>query len=340
MEEKMLAAVFEGEGKFILKEVPVPRAQKDDDVIVRVEAVSICGTDVHIVEVPPGFIAKPNTILGHELAGIVEQVGKSVNTVKPGDRVVVNPNYFCGVCHYCKLNLPNHCENLCALGINIDGAFAKYCKVSERVCHKISHSISADIAAFGEPLACVINGTQKVRIQPGESSVILGAGPIGILFLRMFKVSGASKVVVSEPSEYRRGFAKECGADVIVDPVSENLQDVVLSEIPGSADIVVDTVGSLFGEGAKLLRRGGKLLVFGVNRKAVAQFPQCEVTFRELQILGSWLANASFPVAVSVIESGALNLGKLITHKFPLERIHEGIELLAQGKAIKVIINP
>ncbi len=335
----MLAAVFEGEGKLVLKEVPVPSIQRDNEVIIKVEAVSICGTDVHIVEVPPGFIATPNTILGHELAGQVELVGSAVTTLKKGDRVVVNPNDFDCTCRYCKLNLPNQCENLRALGIHVDGAFAKYCKVTEKVCHKISSSVSPDVAAFAEPLAFVINGTQKVRIQPGESAVILGGGPIGLLFLKMFKASGASKIIISEPSRFRRKLAEENGADFVVDPTREDLEEIVLKETSIGADVVVDAVGSLMEQGVKVSRKGGKFLIFGVNTKAISKIQQCEVTFKELQVLGTWLANATFPKAVSVIESGVLNLEKLITHRFPLKKIHEGIRLLAEGKAVKVIIN-
>lgn len=288
MVENMLAAVFEAEGKLTLKEVPVPLIQRDDDVLIEVRAVSICGTDVHIVEVPPGFIATPNTILGHELAGEVVAIGSGVKTLQTGDRVVVNPNDYCGTCQYCKINLPNQCENLAALGIHVNGGFAKYCRVSEKVCHKISSSVPPDIAAFAEPLACVINGTQKIRVQPGETVVVLGAGPIGLLFLQMFKASGASKVIVSETSEYRRGFAKDCGADMVVDPLTESLEEIVLKETGIGVDVVVDVVGSLMDQGIKLTRKGGKLLIFGVNTKAVAHIPQCEVTFKELQILGNW----------------------------------------------------
>ena len=118
MEKSMLAAVFEGEGQLTLKEVPVPRVERPDQVLLEVNAVSICGTDVHIVAVPPGYIATPGTILGHELVGTVVEKGEEVTHLQIGDKVVVNPNDYCGVCTYCRKNLPNECENIKALGRN------------------------------------------------------------------------------------------------------------------------------------------------------------------------------------------------------------------------------
>jgi len=340
MEGKMKAAVFESEGNLVLKEVPVPSIERDDELIIRVESASICGTDVHILEVPPGFIAPEGIILGHELAGKVESIGPGVNDLKVGDRVVINPNDYDCTCKFCKTNLPNQCENLYALGVKVNGGFSKYCKVSSKVCHKIDSKISPDEAAFAEPLACVINGTEKVRLQPGESVLILGAGPIGMLYLKLFKMGGASKVIVSEISGYRRRLAKENGADLTIDPLSVELENIVLKETNGGVDIVVDAIGSQLDMATRLAGKNGKILLMGVNEKAQPKISQSQITFKELQIIGTWLANATFPKAVQLIESGELGLEKLITHKLPLEEIQKGIDLINEGKAFKVMVNP
>ncbi len=339
MKNGMLAAVFEGEGKLILKEVPIPVIEKNNDVLIKVEVVSICGTDVHILEVPPDYIATPNTILGHEIAGQVLEIGKDVSTLKVGDRVVINPNEYDCTCQYCKLNLPNHCENLKALGIHVNGGFAKYCKVSEKVCYKISPTVSPNVAAFAEPLACVINGAEKVKVQPAETVLILGSGPIGLLFLKLFKSCGA-KVIISELSEFRRKIAEDNGADIVVDPKKKNLEKIIEEETNIGTDVVVDATGSLMETGLRVARKGGRFLVFGVNTNAVVKIPQFEITFKELRVLGTWLANATFPKAVKIIESGILNLEKLITHRLPLEKIKEGIDLLNKREALKVMVNP
>ena len=172
--EFMQAAVFEGEGKLSLKKVPVPQLKREDQVLLKVEAVSICGTDVHIVTVPPGYIATPNTILGHEFAATVIDKGSAVTHLEIGDHVVVNPNDYCGNCTYCRKNLPNQCENIIALGIHSNGAFAEYCRVSDKVAYKIDKSVPVEQAAFAEPLACVINGTQKVRLQRRSNRIVNG----------------------------------------------------------------------------------------------------------------------------------------------------------------------
>lgn len=340
MNKKMRAAVFEGEGKLVITEVDVPSIGKPDDVIIEVEVCSICGTDVHIMAVPPGYIAAPNTILGHELSGRVVEIGSGVRTIKVGDRVVVNPNDYCGVCKYCMKNLPNQCENIIPMGIGADGGFAEYVKTSERVVHKIADDLPAEIAAFAEPLACVVNGTQKIRIQPGESVLVIGAGPIGLLFVQMLKAAGASPIIVSEPTKLRQEYAKQCGADYVVNPMEENLEEFVKKITDIGVDAAVDVVGSQIWPAVQAIRKGGKVLVFGVNTKAEPKIVQSQVTFKEAQILGNWLANATFPTAVKILESGVLNLKPLITHTLPLDKIHEGIELLKKGQGIEIIIDP
>lgn len=187
----MTAAVFEKTGSFILKEVPIPTVTHPDEVLIAVEAVSICGTDVHITADPPGYIATDGTILGHELCGIVVDKGSQVQHLQLGDRVVVNPNNYCGSCVFCRKNLPNECLHIEPLGIDFDGAFASHCKVNAKVAYKISKDVSPRVAACAEPLACAVNGLKKVNVQPGDSAVIIGAGPIGLIIAMLLQASGA-----------------------------------------------------------------------------------------------------------------------------------------------------
>ncbi|HHU49487.1 MAG: alcohol dehydrogenase catalytic domain-containing protein [Caldicoprobacterales bacterium] len=340
MSEKMRAAVFEGNGVLEIKEVDKPVITKPDDVIVEVETCSICGTDVHIMSVPPGYIAAPGTILGHELVGKVVEVGDRVTSLKVGDRVVTNPNDYCGVCKYCQKNLPNLCEHIIPMGIEADGGFAEYVRVSEKVAHKISDDLPAEIAAFAEPLACLINGVNKIPVKPADSVLVMGAGVIGLLFTQIMKACGASPIIVSEPAPMRREFAKKCGADFVIDPFTENLEEFVLDKTGIGVDYAIDVVGSQMWTGIKAVRKGGKVLLFGFDGKAKLSFEQYHITNREISILGTWLANASFPQAVKILESGMLNLEPLITHKLPLEKTAEGIEILGKGEGIEVLIYP
>ncbi len=341
MKNKMKAAVFEGEGKLTLKEVPIPSINGDgNEVLIEIEAASICGTDVSIARVPPAFIIEPGIILGHELVGYIAKKGDGVKNLKIGDRIVVNPNDYCGICYFCKSNLPNLCENLRAMGVGINGVFAKYVKTTEKVCYKISETVPIESAVFAEPLACVINGTNKVRSQPGETVTIIGGGPIGLLFLQMFKAGGSSKAIISEISKYRRDFAKAVGADIVVDPYREDLKDIIFKETIYGSDIVVDAVGSQMALGIDIVRKGGKLLIIGGKTDAITSFKQINIVSKEINVLGTFLANASFQDSIRILETGKISIEKLVTHKIPLSGIHDGIKLLEEEKAIKVLITP
>jgi L-iditol 2-dehydrogenase len=340
MKDKMLAAVFEGEGALTLKEVPVPRLSQPDQLLLKVDAVSICGTDVHILSVPPGYVATPNTILGHELCGTVVEKGAQVKHLDIGDRVVVNPNDYCGVCTFCRKNLPNECENIVALGIHSNGAFAEYCLISGKVAYKISKDVPVGEAACAEPLACVINGTNKIRLQPGETAAVIGAGPIGMMTAILFKASWAGKVFIADQSPYRIEHARQLNIGRVVDVRKEDLREVILKETGIGVDVAADVVGTQLATCINISRKGGRLMVFGVNSQSVAQFPQSLITFKELQVLGTWLANATFPEAVRILESCTIDMSSLITETIPLSDIHKGIAKLAKGDAVKIIVTP
>lgn len=336
----MKAAVFVREGCFELREVDIPGILKPDQVLVEVEAVSICGTDVHITAVPPGYEATPGTILGHEMCGTVVKTGGAVTAVAAGDRIVVNPNNYCGVCVYCRKNLPNECLHIEPLGIDFDGAFAKYCVVSERVAHKIDPSVPVEEAACAEPLACAVNGIRKINLIPGESAVIIGCGPIGLMLGMLLKSAGAGKVFMLETSDYRSEFARGLKIGRVINPLREDAAAAVAAETEIGADCVFDVTGSQFKLSVELVRKGGKVVLFGVNKRAVSQLPQSDITTKEIAVLGTWLANATFPEAVSILEQKSIDVSRLITDVLPLDKIHEGIGKLAKGAAVKVIVKP
>jgi len=340
MEKKMLAAVFEGKGRLNLKEVLTPEIKKPDEVLLQVERASICGTDMRILEVPPGHPATEGVILSHEYTGKVLEVGEAVTQFKKGERVVVDPNVTCGNCSYCKMGIPNMCENMTTLGIFINGGFARYNVAPAKVLHKISPDLLPELAVLAEPLSCVVSATQRLKVHPGEVVVVLGAGPIGLLFIQMFKASGAGKIIVSEISEYRAKFAYESGASRVVNPLKDNLERIVKEETIVGADVVVDAVGILVKSAMAIVRRGGRILLFGQNYQARAQVAQNDITKNELTVMGSFITRFTFPFAIKIIESKVLDLEKLITHRLPLEDVHKGIEAMRKGEAIKVIITP
>ena len=340
MKETMRAAVFEGEGRLVLKDVPVPKIERPDQMIGKIEVCSICGTDVHMTNVPAGYPATPGTILGHELVASVVEVGEGVTQFQVGDRFVVNPNEYCGSCYYCKNNLPNECEKIEAMGIDVDGGFAEYVRVAEKMAFKLPKTLPTPIAAYAEPLACVINGAAKIRVNPAESVCVVGAGPVGLLFIQLLKAAGAKPIIAVEPNAMRREYALKCGADICVDPMAEDVREVVKDLTQIGVDYAIDVVGNQMPVTIDVIRKGGTCLLMGNNARANPNIVQSLITYKEAKVLGTWLANASFGQAVKLLDSGLLNLDFMITHTLPLEEIHEAIDLLRRGEGVEVLVDP
>ncbi len=340
MTEQMLAAVFEGEGRLSLKDVDVPQVRAPDDVLLAVRAVGICGTDMHILSVPPGHPASPGVILGHEYTAEVLQIGERVNHVTPTDRVVIDPSVWCGSCPYCQRGLTNLCDRMEGIGVFRNGGFAAYSVVPARAVFKISATVAPEIAALAEPLADVLSGVRKLGPTPGESALVLGAGPIGLLYTLLLRAAGAQPLIVAEISEYRAARARECGADLVINPRTDDLAAAVRRATGLGADMVVDAVGTLLEEGVRSVRKGGRIVLFGMNEHARPVLKQYDITKYEYQILGSYIARGTFPQAVSLLERGSIDFGLLVTHRLPLREIHQGIELLRRGEALKIVVMP
>lgn len=336
----MKAAVFEGVGKFRIKEVEKPRITMDDQILLKIEACSICGTDVHITADPPGYIATPNTILGHEFVARIVEVGPAVKHLQAGDRVVVNPNNYCGVCQYCLQNKPNLCENIEALGIDYDGAFAEYCVVHSKVAHRISDSVPAVVAACAEPLACVVNAMDKMSVRPGDSAVVIGGGPMGLITSMLLKKAGIGKLIHLETAPYRVQFIRDLGmADMAINPKETDAAAAVLEQTGGlGANFVVDATGSQMTAAIDMVAKGGQVVLLGVNKKTLSTVEAFAITTKEIRVSGTWLANATFPAAVRLLEQNAIPMERLITDIICLDDVKEGIQKLAAGLAIKTVI--
>ncbi|MCP4396421.1 MAG: alcohol dehydrogenase catalytic domain-containing protein [bacterium] len=336
----MKAAVFEAPGELKLTTAPIPEIKRNDDVLLKVEAASICGTDMHILHVPPGMPANIGTILGHEYIGEIIELGRDVKNFNVGDRVVLDPNINCGSCYYCSIGHTNMCENVTVLGIFIDGGFAEYNVAPAKALFKISKDVPTEVAIFAEPLACVVNAMHKIQLDVGESALVLGAGPIGLYFTQLLKASGAGKIFVAEISEMRAKCAYESGATRVIDPTKESLEEIVQSETIDGVDVSIDAVGVLIDEALTCTRRGGRILLFGQNSQARQEICQNDITRKDLTVIGNYISQNQFPATVKILERGILPLEKLVTHKLPLERIGEGIEAMKKGEAIETIIYP
>jgi threonine dehydrogenase-like Zn-dependent dehydrogenase len=334
----MRAAVFQGEGRLAIEERPLPTLAAVDDVIIAVEACGICGTDVQILNVPPGHPATPGTIMGHEFIGHVTAVGTGVSDLRIGQRVTVDTDPKCGACTSCRAGRPANCLNLVALGIFRDGALASHVKAPAGAVYPLGDGPRAEIAALIEPLACVVNGTNRAAARPGESVVVFGAGPIGCLFTAVFKAAGVAPIIVVEPNAARAEVARAMGADAVVSPDELSARRAEL--LPGGADIVVDAVGSLLPEAIESVCVGGRIILFGMNSNARPPVHQVQITEKGLTIHGTYITNFTFPAAIRLIESGVLDLAPMVSEVLPLERTAEGIAHLRSGAATKVVITP
>ena len=219
----MKAVILKDTGRFAIVDKPKPVLSDEGDLLIHIEASSICGSDVHIFANPPGIPAVKGTTIGHELVGRVEQVGAAVKGFQPGDRLVLDNNVPCGECESCRSGHPNMCRHMRTIGVDADGAFAEYAVVPARMAVKLPENLPTETAIFAEPLNCVMGAMDKLRLLPGENVLVMGAGPIGLYFIKLLALNGAGKIFVSEVSPFRAQFAKDCGATRVINPREEDL---------------------------------------------------------------------------------------------------------------------
>jgi (R,R)-butanediol dehydrogenase/meso-butanediol dehydrogenase/diacetyl reductase len=339
-DDKMLAAVFEGEGQLAIREVPIPALQSPQDVLVRVEVCGVCGTDIRFLAVPPVIHARKGVILGHEYIGQVVEVGSGVQQFRPGDRVAVIPDVPCGQCRFCAESRPNLCERMVSIGGDTDGGFAQYALAPARALYPISPDLPVEEGAFVELLSCVMGGVSKAALLPGEDVVVLGAGPAGLVYMKVLKAAGAGQVIMAEVSPWRIDFARRAGADLVIDPRREDLRQTVRAATDGGAHVVVDAVGSQLTAAMTVARKGGCIVVFGEDHTAECMVRPHDIQGQELRILGSFIGIQVFPKAVHSLESGAVTLSSLITHRLSLAELPSGIAELAAGRGAKGVCFP
>lgn len=315
------------------------------DVLVNNKACGICGTDVHIYHGEKGSAdVTPPVVLGHEFAGIVAEVGSEVTSVKVGDHMAMDPNMYCNQCMPCRMGKKQECEHLFALGVNVNGGFAEYAVCPETQCFKVREDISFDEAAMAEPLACVVHGIDQAQIQPGQVVLVIGGGTIGLMMVQMARLCGASTIILSEPVEMRRKIGMEVGADAAIDPIHENVPQRI-KEICGrdGADVVIECVGKPFAVEQAFSAAGfaATILLFSVpGVDATVPLPLFDVYKKELRIVGSMINPDTHQRAVNLINSGRLELKKLITHVYDLEHMDEAIHMQMSAESIKVVVHP
>lgn len=332
------------ENKFEVRELNLAELGSNE-VLVKNYSCGICGTDVHIYHGEEGSAAvEPPVVLGHEFSGIVEAVGSSVTDLKPGDHVTIDPNIYCGKCIPCRMGKKQNCEHLYGIGVNRNGGCAEYSICPETQCIKVDPELDLDVAAMAEPLACAIHGVDMAAIKPGQMVVVIGGGTIGLLMVQLAKLAGASTVILSEPIALRRGIGLEVGADAAIDPINENLLQRI-KEITGrtGADVVIECVGKTFTveQAFDVAGLGATVLIFSVpSVGATAKLPLFDVFKKELKILGSMVNPDTQLRAVNLLNSGCLEIKKLITHVYDMEHVEDAIRMQMSSDSIKVVVHP
>src|SRR5260370_19652799 len=310
----MLAGVFKRRGVLEIEDRPEPSGLAEQEVLLEVEGCGVCGTDLHILNDPPGHPATEGVVLGHEIVGRIINTGSAVREFDAGSRVIVDPNLKCGICEFCRKGKSNHCKNWTTIGIFLDGGFTRFVKAPQKALHPIRNDVPLKEAVWGEILSCVLGSTERIRIQPSEIAVVIGAGPAGMMHAMLFDAAGA-EVVLADISNERLAFARIAGIKTTINPKDTSLRDYV-AKITSSqgADAVVDAVGNQFATCLDIVARCGTISLFGMNTHASPVIPQFDITRKEVTIVGSYVGRNTFPRSITVLESRVLNLFSLISH--------------------------
>ncbi len=346
--EKMRALVFKDVGNLVKEEVPIPHVKEPDDIVLKIKAVGICGSDVKIIEGKHHF--KPNTILGHEFCGEIVEVGSHVHHFKIGDRVAVDNNIRCGFCEFCRRGLTSQCVDIktSALGVMRDGGYAEYCLVPEKQCFLLPDEIDDVLGTQVETLATVINGMNTLQMLPYEYVMIIGFGPIGYLF-GQFAKNIAAKVAVTEIDPFRRSVAKQCGLTVW-DPNEVDVVEKINEFTYGKkADIVIEATGNGLEQALKCVTPGGKVLPFGMDSSITATVIPNEITRWATKILGLYLGQNTMVPSIRIYQEKRLNMEPFFTKVIPLDEGLNAFNMLGLDmktlshcpkSAMKIVMKP
>lgn len=335
----MRAAVFAGDGVLDITERRHPELQRADEVVLAVEVCGVCGTDLKILERPQAHPATAGVVLGHEILGTVVETGPEAE-LEPGDRVVVAPNIGCGLCVFCRRGLVNQCPKMTTIGIYEDGGLAGRVRVPATACHRISAHVAPDVAVLAEPLSNVVNGVRLANAFPGETAVVFGAGPAGLMFTALLTAAGAHVITV-EPAALRAELATAMGAGHTLDPRDGDVTSNILDLTDGvGADIAVDAVGSQVSAVLAAVRPAGRVVLFGMNTTARSEIAQERITRRELSIFGAYIGGQDvIPLAVGVLERGVVDLSPMVTHRIDVDGLPAALDEFRGGDAVKIEVS-
>jgi|LGVE01.1.fsa_nt_gb L-iditol 2-dehydrogenase len=343
----MKAMVLEEPGKMRIKEIPIPLAG-DNEVIVKVKACNICKTDLKCLTLGQRDLKYPR-ILGHEIAGVIDQVGKNVKEYLVGERVHVHPGISCGECDYCKSGWDNLCDAIQIMGFNYDGGFQEYLTIPEKgVRGKIinvikDESLGFDEVSFIEPLSCCVNIQEGLTLNKNKTMVIIGGGRLGVLNMLVAKANGAGSVILIEKNKKRRESGLRLGFDLALDGNEEEIKEIIKNWTKGKGvDLVIPCCPSpkALDLGLKLLSKKGELGYFSGIINEPGYYPDMNlIHYKEIKVVGSYGCSLSHShKAQKLLESKKINVAPLISNKIKLEVLEQGMDDVKNSKGYSTIV--
>ncbi|MEJ2703799.1 MAG: galactitol-1-phosphate 5-dehydrogenase [Sedimentisphaerales bacterium] len=343
----MKALVYKEPYCFDYTDFPDP-AVGDDDVLIRVKACGICGSDVHGCTGKTGRRIPP-LIMGHEAAGVVEDMGSNVGGFKKGDRVCFDSTVYCNQCNACRRGLFNRCVKRQVLGVSVPafkrhGAFAEYVAVPWWIVSKIPDHLSFVHSSLLEPVSIGTHAASRAPISNDDTVLVIGAGTIGLFILQACKLRGAAKAIVADINEFRLGVAKELGANVLINPLKSDLKGTVLKETQNrGVDVTLEAVGyaKTFADAVSATKTGGHVVAVG-NLEQKAEFDLQQLVAREHTFTGSYASSGEFRDCIQLVASGQINVEPLISDVLPLEEGPSAFDRLlkAEENLLKIVLEP
>lgn len=345
MKGKMKVAVMEGIGKMGFEERDIP-SPKADEVLVKLDYVGICGSDLHYYETGAigDYVVEPPFVLGHEPGGVVVEVGKDVRHLKVGDRVALEPGKTCGHCEFCKQGKYNLCPDVVFFATPpVDGVFQEYVAHEADLCFKLPENVSTLEGALIEPLAVGFHAAIQGDAHLGQKAVVMGAGCIGLVTMMALKARGVSEVYVVDIMEKRLNKAMELGADGVINGAKENVEERALELTDGKGmDLVVETAGTEITtrQAIRIAKKGSNIVLVGYSKTGEMTLPMSLVLDKELTFKTVFRYRHIYPMAIDAVASGKVNLKGIVTDIFPLDDVQKAMDYSVNNKAdiVKAVI--
>ena len=336
----MKAAVFHGKHDIRIEDIPIVPPKKDE-VLVKIAYCGICGTDLHIFHGDEGSAETiPPLVLGHEMSGVVSEVGPGVDTLKAGDHIAIDPNLYCGQCYYCRSGQEHFCSGMRGIGTTTNGGFAEYCTIPVKAALPVSKDMPLQNAAFAEPLACCLHGIDLTNVKVGNQVLLIGGGTIGLIMLQLARLAGAARIALIEPDEGKRKLGLSLGADHAFSGEKDFLAFAVKAPV-FRPDRVIECVGKAetVTFALRAAGKGATVMLFGLTPpKATVEILPFEIFKKELHITASFVNPLTESRALELLTFGRIKVAELIGEIIPLEKLKEALTEPRYRSLTKVMV--